>query len=200
MDTVITITTALISALVGPALVEYIKHKLTNKKEDKVKTHIQQSSVINDELEEIRDKFNGDRIWICTLHNGGHYLHGKEHMQKFSMEYELCKTNISQIQLSLKSNISTSLFSKYLEKLSNHEIVVISNIETDDKLGLKLLMEASNIKSQISVGLFDIKTDKFYAFIGVDFNNEKLFTKDEIDYFRERSSRIGGFISMLMVK
>ena len=59
-----TIIVALITALFGPAIVEYIKIKSskTEKEEaDPVKKELEQSCVIVEEIEEIRQHLNADR-------------------------------------------------------------------------------------------------------------------------------------------
>ena len=67
---------AFLTGVVGPVLYLLISRYLQkekNKKKDSVKEAIIDIAVINNEIEEIREEFKGDRVWISQFHNGGNF-------------------------------------------------------------------------------------------------------------------------------
>jgi hypothetical protein len=79
---------AFLSGVVGPILYllidRYISKQKTKNK-DTVKENIANTCIINDELEEIREEFNSDRVWISQFHNGGNFYPTGKSIQKFSV-------------------------------------------------------------------------------------------------------------------
>lgn len=199
LELVATVIVALITAVVGPVLIEFVKSKLENNKKDEediVKNELEISCVIMDELEEIREKLNADRVWISVIHNGGHFLHSNKSIQKFSVMYETQKIGVSAIGMVFK-NIPISLFSRSVEQQLKGNIIYIPNIDdpTVATYGLKSGMESVGTKATISKGLFEITSDQLIGSIGVDYLSPKNLTKNEIDYFKLRGERMSGFIS-----
>ena len=74
MEYLIPIIIALITAVFGPILVEWIKNLLKSKPE---KTPIQEAVELNEivdtQLDNIMDELDCDRVWIAQFHNGGHF-------------------------------------------------------------------------------------------------------------------------------
>lgn len=194
-----TIIVALITALFGPAIVEYIKIKSskTEKEEaDPVKKELEQSCVIVEEIEEIRQHLNADRVWITVIHNGGHFLHSNKSIQKFSVMHEVSKPGVSSIGMVFK-NIPISLFSKSVQQLMSGDIINIPNVDDPNvsTFGLKPAFESVGTKSAVSKGLMDIATDSLIGTIGVDYLTPHKLTEEELNYFKLRSDRMSGYIS-----
>jgi len=81
---------AFLTGVVGPIFYLIVsKHlqKEKDKKRDIVKENISSVSLISDELEEIREEFKGDRVWIAQFHNGGNFYPTGKSIQKFSIFY-----------------------------------------------------------------------------------------------------------------
>jgi hypothetical protein len=194
-----TVLVALITALFGPAAVEYIKLKSSKNKNDvsdPVKKDLEQSCVIVEEIEDIREHLNADRVWITIIHNGGHYLHTNKSIQKFSVMHEVSKPGVSSIGMVFK-NIPISLFSKSVQQQIEGKVINIPNID-DPKIctfGLKSAFESVGTKAAISKGLVDIATDSLIGTIGVDYLSPHKFTDDEIEYFKLKADRMSGYIS-----
>lgn len=192
-----TILVALITALFGPAAVEYIK--LKSQKEDNtdpVKKELEQSCVIVEELEHIREKLNSDRVWITIIHNGGHFLHTNKSIQKFSVMHEVSKPGVSSIGMVFK-NIPVSLFSKSVQEQIEGRIINIPNVE-DPKVatfGLKSAFESVGTKAAVSKGLIDISSNSLIGTIGVDFLEPHKLTNEELEYFKLRANIMSGYIS-----
>ena len=75
---------ALITALLGPIALIWIKKKLSKPK-DELKIELNEIEKINFEMEDILEYLKCDRVWVTQIHNGGHFLHSNKSMQKFSV-------------------------------------------------------------------------------------------------------------------
>lgn len=202
LELIVTIIIALITALLGPIAVEYIKTKINKKSVgDPVKNELIQSCVINDELEDIRSLFAADRVWITVIHNGGHFLHTNKSIQKFSIMHEVSKPGISSIGMVFK-NIPISLFARSVEQQMAGNVIYISDVddETIPTFGLKSAFESVGTKAAISKGVFDIGSGALIGTIGMDFMKPKTLTKEQINLFKIRSERISGYISTFIKK
>lgn len=197
-----TIFVALITALLGPVAVEYIKVKTAKKdNSDPVKEELEQSCIINDELEDIRSLFAADRVWITVIHNGGHYLHSNKSIQKFSVMHEVSKPGVSTIGMVFK-NIPISLFTRSVEQQINGGIVYIPDVDdpTVATYGLKSAFESVGTKAAISKGIFDIGSNALIGTIGMDYLNPKTLSKEQINLFKIRAERISGYVSTFIKK
>lgn len=192
------ISAALITSLIGPVVIEYVKKKFNkeNKMGDPVKKELVQSTIITDELEDVRELLDSDRAWITIIHNGGHFLHSNKSIQKFSIMHEVSKPGVSSIGMILK-NIPISLFTRSVEQQVKGDHIYIKNID-DPKIptfGLKPGFESTGTKSSLSKGLFDISSGSLIGTIGVDFLTPTDLTEEEIDIFKGRAERMSGYIS-----
>jgi hypothetical protein len=114
METIImieTIIVALITAVIGPIVVAWVKLKLEKKEtQTPVREALETSNLIEDQLDIIMEELNCDRIWIAQFHNGGHFYPTGKSIQKFSFFHE--KTSPNTIQISnTHSKISQYLYS-----------------------------------------------------------------------------------------
>ena len=118
-----TIIIALITAVIGPVIVEWVKSKLKKEeiKESPVKEAIDLNELVDSQLEQLMDELGCDRIWIGQFHNGGHFYPTGKSIQKFSIFYEKLSPEISAIQ-HIFQQIPVSLFPKALSKLYKDEI------------------------------------------------------------------------------
>ena len=194
-----TVLVAMITALFGPAVVEYIKLKSSKSEKesiDPVKKELEQSCVIVEEIEDIREHLDADRVWITVIHNGGHYLHTNKSIQKFSIMHEVAKPGVSSIGMVFK-NIPISLFSKSVQQQVEGKIINIPDVD-DPKVstfGLKPAFESVGTKAAVSKGLVDIATESLIGTIGVDFLRPRKLTEEELEYFKLKADRMSGYIS-----
>lgn len=194
-----TVLVALITALFGPAAVEYIKLKsIKGEKEesDPVKKELEQSCIIVEEIENIRQHLNADRVWITIIHNGGHFLHTNKSIQKFSVMHEVSKPGVSNIGMVFK-NIPVSLFSKSVQQQIEGKIINIPDVDNPKvcTFGLKSAFESVGTKAAVSKGLVDIATNSLIGTIGVDFLQPHTLTNEELDFFKLKADRMSGYIS-----
>jgi len=200
MELIGMVLVAVITALIGPAVLEYIKVKLSKPvSKDIVKDDIERNLVIFDEISEIRDMLDADRIWVSQFHNGGHFLHTNKSIQKFSITYEDVKPGISSI-IHLFTDIPLSLYSRSMNYIMENKHLWISDFkdETIATYGLKSAAEATGTNASHVIGLFDMATDKCIGTMGVDYRDKKKLTQTQKDFLIERGSRLAGYLSVYL--
>ena len=200
MELIVMVLVAVITALIGPAVLEYIKVKLSKPiSKDIVKDDIERNLVIFDEISEIRDMLDADRIWISQFHNGGHFLHTNKSIQKFSITYEDVKPGVSSI-IHLFTDIPLSLYSRSMNYIMENKHLWISDFKDDTiaTYGLKSAAEATGTNASYVVGLFDIVTDKCIGTMGIDYRTKKKLTQTQKDFLIERGSRLAGYLSIYL--
>lgn len=200
MELIGMVLVAVITALVGPAGLEYVKAKLSKStSKDIVKDDIERNLVIFDEISEIRETLDGDRIWVSQFHNGGHFLHTNKSIQKFSITYEDVKPGIGSI-IHLFTDIPLSLYSRAMNHIMENRYLWIPDFkdETVATCGLKSAAEATGTNSTYAIGLFDIVTDKCIGTMGIDYRTKKKLTQVQKDFLIERGSRLAGYLSIYL--
>ena len=190
---------AFLTGIVGPILYLLIQKYLLkerNKKRDVVKENITSVSLISNELEEIREEFKGDRVWIAQFHNGGNFYPTGKSIQKFSIFYEVTKAGVSSVAHTF-NNIPCSLYPKTFEHMMEGNAIYINDY-LDPKVatyGLKEAAKSVGTKSTYMMPLFTLD-EKFLGSIGVDFvTKKKKMTKDDWEHFQIKAGRIAGYLS-----
>ena len=108
---------AFITGVLGPLLVIFLKNLLDRKKPtDMVRETLAVSERITNKLEQIKEEFDIDRVWITQFHNGGHFYPTGKSMAKFSIIYEAVSPGVSSIRGQFQ-NIPVNLFSKSINEL-----------------------------------------------------------------------------------
>ena len=191
------IIVAVITAVVGPTLLEVVKVQLKkSEKRDPIRAEIEHSGIINSEIEDIRESLKSDRCWITMFHNGGNFLSHDKSMKKFSMMYENCRQGIPPVAHTF-TNIPVSLYSRATEEILTHKHIYISDYSdpTIATFGLRGASESTGVKSSYSIGLFDIKTENCIGTLGVDFNRKRVLTQEQITILNEKAQRVAGYLS-----
>ena len=192
---------AFLTGVVGPLLYllvnKYIEKK-KDKKRDKIKESLSSTCTINEELEQMREEFDSDRVWISQFHNGGNFYPTGKSIQKFSIFYEVTKVGVSTIS-HVFSNIPTSLYSTAFEHMLNGEkkgIFIPDFYEKDAKtFSLRPAAESVGTKSSYVLPLYSLD-EKFIGTIGIDYvSRKRRMTKDEWEHFQIRAGRIAGYLS-----
>ena len=186
---------ALITALLGPIALIWIKKKLSKPK-DELKIELNEIEKINAEMEEMLDYLECDRVWVTQIHNGGHFLHSNKSMQKFSVVYEVDAPGVSPVSR-IFTNIPISLYSRFFIEIMRVRFIGICNYDdsTVATYGLKTGAEATGAKASYISGLFDFGTGKLMGSIGIDFMEPKHIDDDKTEYFRVKSERLAGYLS-----
>ena len=196
MESYVGIIIAFITGVVGPILLLYIKKKLENKeKPDMVKDTLRVAELVTNKIENIKDEFNADRVWITQFHNGGNFYPTGKSMAKFSIMYETVNPGISSVQSNFH-NIPVNLFSKSINQLLSNDVIEISDYkdETIATFGLKYIAEDTGCKSGY---LFAIKTidDRFIGTLGLDYTKRKTkLDIESINHLLVHATSLGGVL------
>jgi len=186
---------ALITALLGPIVLIWIKNKV-RKPKDELKIELNEIEKINSEMEDMLEHLECDRVWVTQIHNGGHFLHSNKSMQKFSVVYEVDAAGVSPVSRTF-TNIPISLYSRFFIEIMRVKYIGICNYDdpTVATYGLKSGAEATGAKASYISGLFDFGTGKLMGCIGIDFMEPKHIDDDKTEYFRVKSERLAGYLS-----
>ena len=192
------IVVSVITAIIGPSVVEYVKVKLRDPQKitDPIRNEIDHSKIIHHELEDIRELLKGDRVWITMYHNGGNFLTNNKSMKKFSMMYENCRNGVPQIAHTF-TNLPVSLYSRSTEEILNRGHIYIPDYSDHSisTFGLRGAGESTNVKSSYSVGLFEIESNQCVGVLGIDYQRKKVLNEEQLILLNERSQRIAGYLS-----
>lgn len=189
---------AFITGVLGPISLILLKNsidKKSKKKPDMVMDALKLSKVVLDRIDDIRDDFDADRVWMAQFHNGGHFYPTGKSMAKFSILYESVSINTSSIQSNFQ-NIPVNLFTRSLNELLKNDVIRIPDFK-DEKIatfGLKYLADDTSCKSGY---LFAIKTidNKFIGILGVDYTKEtRMLDDEEINELEIFTSSLGGVL------
>ena len=189
------VTVALITALLGPVALLWIRKKLTVPK-DELKIEMISIEKVTTEIENLLNYLNCDRVWVTQIHNGGHFLHSNKSMQKFSVVYEVDGPGILPVS-TLFTNMPISLYSRFFIEIMNSGFVGIPNYDdpTVATFGLKSGAEATGAKSSYIVALFDFGSGKLMGTIGIDYLIPTEITEENLDFFKKKSERLAGYLS-----
>lgn len=192
----IEIAIAFITGVISPLAVIYLKHRLEKKSEpDMVTDALKVSELVTNKIDDIREVYKADRVWVTQFHNGGHFYPTGKSITKFSVIYETVGTGVSSIQHNFQ-NIPVNLFSKSMNELVKSNSISISDYKdhTIATFGLKYIAEENGCKSSY---IFAIKSidDKFIGVLGLDYTKKKtMLLENEIKDLLIKSSSIGGVL------
>lgn len=193
----LTIIIALITALVSPILVEWIKVNLIHKKQkDLLGTSIKFDEKIDNQLEKIMEELKCDRICIAQFHNGGHFYPTNKSIKKFSIFYERISNKATTIKEMLQ-NIPVSLFPKLFYTLyKNEEISIPSCKENTLDCGL-FQVQGKDYKTK-SFYMLTIKdlSDNFIGTLTISYyEKEYELTLDDWMLLRQKTGALGSILS-----
>jgi hypothetical protein len=189
---------AFITGVLGPVLLLVVKNiieKKKLKKPDMVLDALKISKLVEGKLEDIKDEFKPDRVWVTQFHNGGHFYPTGKSIAKFSIMYETVSTGVSSVQHNFQ-NIPVNLFSKSMNALVSNNTIEIPDYkdETVATYGLKYIAQDTGCKAGY---LFAIKTidDKFIGVLGLDYTKRKTtLNDDDVNSLMVYSSSLGGVL------
>jgi hypothetical protein len=193
----VSIIVAFITGVLGPLLLLFIKNKLDKKveKPDMVLETLKVSELIMTKMENIKDVFKTDRVWVAQFHNGGNFYPTGKSMAKFSIIYESVNLSVNSIQSNFH-NIPVNLFSRSINELLENDVIEIPDFkdETVATFGLKYIAEDTGCKSGY---LFSIKSieGKFIGILGIDYTKRKTkLNIEDINHLQQHSASIGGVL------
>jgi hypothetical protein len=190
-----TIAVALITAVIGPAVLEWIKLKFNKQpsKESLMKEAIDLNELVDYQLDNMIEILECDRIWVAQFHNGGHFYPTGKSIQKFSLFYEKVSPSTQSIQ-HIFQNIPVSLFPKALSKLYKDGELGILNSTTHENYDLHSFACDYGTKSFYMLAIDDLD-DHFIGVIGIAYNREHKLTKEEWIFIRQKVGAIGSLLT-----
>jgi hypothetical protein len=192
----VALITALITSVLGPVsvyLVQLYSTKIKRQSRDPIKKSLSTNLLIENKIEDIKDRHKADRVWIDQFHNGGVFYPTGQSIQKFSMFYESVALDIPSIKMMFQ-NIPVSLFSKSINELAEKEIIAINDFTKDNGVNNSLRYFSKETKCK-SVYLFAIKgiDGRFLGILGLDYVKHKTkLSEEEINEIAIEVSSIGG--------
>jgi hypothetical protein len=195
LTVITTITVALITAVIGPVVVNWVKLKMEKKDPSTpMRDALETSTLIDNQLEQVMEELECDRIWIAQFHNGGHFYPTGRSIQKFSIFYEKCTPDTLNIQQTFQ-NIPVSLFPRVLSKVYKDNELSIEDVDKEkDTYGLEYLTTQFNTKSICMVGLHSLD-NHLIGVLAISSQNPHHITKDEWIYIRQKVGVIGTLLS-----
>jgi len=196
-----TVLVALITAVIGPAVLEWVRAKLKREeiKESPVKEAIDVNELIDAQLDQLMEELNCDRIWVGQFHNGGHFYPTGKSIQKFSLFYEKLTPSVDPIQ-HVFQQIPVSLFPKSLSKLYKDGELAIVNYDTDEIYDLNMFSKDHNTKSFYMLAIDDLD-GHFIGVIGIAYTDkEHKLSKEEWIFIRQKVGAIGSLLTDYLYK
>jgi hypothetical protein len=171
------------------------KKAFTQKSFDPLEETVEDSELIQDELDRIIKKFKADRVWIAQFHNGGHFYPTGKSIQKFSIIFEETKSPKNQIRRHLQ-NIPVNLFSRFLNELFKKREIVIQdyrdpNIST---FGLKGIADENKTKSSYLFSLTS-RDSRMIGVLGIEYTSDRVdLSEFNLIELRVESAKIGAML------
>ena len=196
-----TIGVALITAVIGPSILELVKNKLNRKpaeSKDPMYDEMVVDVQVDEQLRALLANLECDRIWVTQFHNGGHYYSSGLSIKKFSVFYEVVSTGTSIIQQQFQ-NVPTSFFSRSLKQIADNNTLEVSDMSDLSAMDYGL-RDAANETGCQSLFMACLKTPsgKLHGAMGVEFVKEKhKFTNVERQAIKNAALYISGILSTI---
>jgi hypothetical protein len=192
---VVTIIVALITAVIGPIIVNWVKLKMEKTQKGALMAEaLESSALIDHQLDDIMQELNCDRVWIAQFHNGGHFYPTGKSIQKFSMFYEKYNPILPPLQTTFQ-NIPVSLFGRALSQVHQNGELEILNVEIEENtFGVDVLTSQFKTKSLCMVGLYDLN-NHLIGVMGISFIDEHNIVTPEWIFIRQKVGVIGTLLS-----
>jgi len=198
-----TIIVALITAVIGPSVLEWVKAKIRKKEQENIPSPVQEAidinEIIDNQLDQIMEELQCDRIWVAQFHNGGHFYPTGKSIQKFSVFYEKMNPNLQAIQ-HVFQQIPVSLFPKALSKLYKDGELGIINYTTDENYDLMMFQKQFGCKSFYMLAIDDLD-EHFIGVLGLAFTEkEHKLSREEWIFIRQKVGAIGSLLTDYLYK
>jgi hypothetical protein len=192
---ILTILVALITAVLGPIIVTWVRIKLEKKSiSTPMSDALETSTLVDTQLEIIMNELECDRIWIAQFHNGGYFYPTGRSIQKFSIFYEKCTPDTLNIQ-QIFQNIPVSLFPRVLSKVYKDNELYVSNVNgEEDSYGLEFFTNQCGTKAACIVGLHSLD-NHLIGIMGISFKEPHHLEKDKWIFLRQKVGVIGTLLS-----
>jgi hypothetical protein len=191
------IAVAFITGVLGPVSILIIKYyaEKGKKKPDMIAETLELSEKVTAKIDNIKEEFESDRVWVAQFHNGGHFYPTGKSMAKFSIIYETVDIGVGSVQNNFQ-NIPVNLFSKSINHLLERNIIEIPDFkdETIATYGLKYIAEEAGCRSSYMFAIKNID-NKFVGILAVDYTKRKTkLNQEDINRLTMHASAISGVL------
>jgi len=195
-----TILVALITAVIGPIVVSWTRLKMEKKSiTNPMQEAIEFNSLVDEQLQNILEELECDRVWIAQFHNGGNFYPTGKSIQKFSMFYEKVSSNTPSIQHTFQ-NIPCSLFPQALSQIyKTGELSISEYLEGSEMYGLEAVSKSYGTESFYMVGLYSLD-NHLIGVMSIAFNKQHKLPKNEWIFIRQKIGVIGTLLSEYLYK
>jgi hypothetical protein len=199
-----TVLVALITTVIGPSVLEWVKSKIRKKEKEEEKQSpvveaIDVNEIIDNQLDQIMVELGCDRIWISQFHNGGHFYPTGKSIQKFSIFYEKMTPDTQATQHTFQ-NIPVSLFPKAMSKLYKDGELAIVNYGMDENYDLTIFQKQFNCKSFYMIAIDDLD-EHFIGVLGLSFTEKEYkLSREEWIFIRQKVGAIGSLLTKYLYK
>lgn len=195
MESLLPILLAILTTLISPIIIEWVKIKFTQPKADPLNEAIKHNEQVNHQLELMMEELQGDRIWIAMFHNGGHFYPTGKSIQKFSIFHERTNLDTDSIMDTFQ-NIPVSLFPKSLAQLYNDGEI---HINSENIYEFNFFSKNHNINSLDMFSIEDLE-GRFIGMMAIEFKKSKKLNKEDYIFIRNKLGAIGGILSHYLTK
>jgi hypothetical protein len=193
-ELIVPIIIALITSVVGPTLVEWVKKQRDPKPKDPLKDAIDHNDVIEQQLDLILKELDCNQIYIAHFHNGGHFYPTGKSIQKFSVFHEVTTPGSPSIKSTFQ-NIPVSLFSKPLSILYDQGEILVKDASNISEMGLAAFCPDIHYKSIYILSIKDLD-GRILGIMGIYYiEKQHTFAKDEWVFIRQKLGAIGSLMS-----
>jgi len=192
---VTTIMVALITAIIGPIIVNWTRLKMEKKSlTSPMQEAIEFNTLVDEQLHIILEELECDRVWIAQFHNGGHFYPTGKSIQKFSMFYEKISLDTPSIQHTFQ-NIPVSLFPQALAQVyKNGELAIPEYNKENETYGLEAVSKSYGTESFYMVGLYSLD-NHLVGVMAIAYNKQHKLAKNEWIFIRQKAGAIGTLLS-----
>ena len=193
------LSVAIITSILGPIAVAWAKTKFSSKK-DSLTKDIDASEQVQEQIEDLLDELNADRVWISMFHNGGHLYPTGKSLQKFSIMYETLGVGHSKSIKETFQNVPISVFAKTMGKLNKDGEIKASVKCQKGNFGLTAFLTEYGSKCLLMLALEDLQ-EHFIGMLTIEFAYDREeFSEDELIFITQKTSVIGTLLSTFVKK
>ena len=191
------IVVAFLTGVLGPIIVIFVREWLNKRpKPDMISEAVELGNQITHRIDEIKEEFGCDRIWIAQFHNGGHFYPTGKSIAKFSIVYESLEPGTTSIQHNFQ-NIPVSLFSRAINQLLENDVIEVKDYKdpTVATYGMKDAADSAGSKSSYLFAIKNIE-GKFIGALCIDYvKRKKELSHDEVNQVLVYTTQIGGVLN-----
>jgi hypothetical protein len=195
LQSIITTLGSIVVAIITVVVKSHLDSRkaiVAKEREEVIKeSDLEEMVLVQEWLEDFRDRHGFDRVSIFQFHNGGKFFQGKS-MKKFSMTYEAVAPGYEKIKRS-QQNILTSEYPKWISTMMKKKCFASLTDEMDPKDRHEL--ESMGIQQFVTVPIFCIKGALIGFIVGYNISDVDEHIRNKFVPLVEDSKFISGYLA-----